>query len=341
MSSHSEGVIFLPFSYSAAPDSPSGLSVIRASDPSQVTLSFDVPADGNSPITSYAVEYSSPEAQVPWQPAKTITPQTNSSRIETNVTVPPYFAYYLRVMAANAFGESTPSKASMPIYLEPKPPVRNPSRVEAVLSEDRSQINVTWEVRWSPSIILFFFVNSFLCWIFESHWAMLFHIHSIQTWILVLIAYELDLLNMCNIHEYFTGSPPHLYEECNDSFSSISTYLDISADRQMNLESCSYYIRTWPFEYVYTCQMNMSNEASHQMCHLANHTKCGSNRSVLASYQPTPPPIPLKCIYIFHWQYKYWYKAVHPFRTWWGEEHQENVSSSKSLKKSHNMEIVQ
>eukprot|EP00057_Strongylocentrotus_purpuratus_P002227 XP_003724086.2 PREDICTED: uncharacterized protein LOC100889062 isoform X1 [Strongylocentrotus purpuratus] len=126
------------------PDTPSNIKTNTSQDGSEVTVFFDAPFDGNSPISSYIIEYSSPEAEVPWQDVKTIAPG-NTTQVATTVTIPPFWGYYVRAKAENEFGMSEPSEASDPIYVRPTAPTRNPSGVMTEVLDGGSKINVTWE----------------------------------------------------------------------------------------------------------------------------------------------------------------------------------------------------
>lgn len=139
-------LINLYLSLTALPDSPSNIKTNTSQDGSEVTVYFDAPFDGNSPISSYIIEYSSPEAEVPWQDLQTIAPG-NTTQVITTVTIPPFWSYYVRAKAENEFGMSEPSEASDPIYVRPTAPTRNPSGVMTEVLDGGSKINVTWEVR--------------------------------------------------------------------------------------------------------------------------------------------------------------------------------------------------
>nr|XP_054751006.1 uncharacterized protein LOC129256838 isoform X1 [Lytechinus pictus] len=126
------------------PDVPTNIMTNTSQDGSEVTVFFDAPFDGNSPISSYVIEYSSPEAEVPWQELKTIAPG-NLSQVVTTVMIPPFYSYYVRAKAENEFGMSAPSEASNPIYVRPTAPTRNPSGVMTEVLDGGSKINITWE----------------------------------------------------------------------------------------------------------------------------------------------------------------------------------------------------
>ncbi|XP_071499421.1 uncharacterized protein [Diadema antillarum] len=126
------------------PDAPSGVTTYPVEPPTKRGVSFDAPFDGNSPISAYLLEYSSPEAEVPWKVAKNIT-GGDGRGLDTEITVPPFYGFYVRVRAVNEFGLSEPSETAGPFHLPSTPPLKNPAVIRANVSDDGRQINISWE----------------------------------------------------------------------------------------------------------------------------------------------------------------------------------------------------